>query len=182
MMADKQSKIGDSEPRIPITLKKQLHVTLQFKSDVESAILKNHLQIVLKRTYVAVGVGVKYTSLAMFNTSVKDKLSPLATSMCVYKFPKWHLSSHICEHLPVWFIRGESRSPGSSILNLDLCYPVSAVVSRFLRSIQWTFAFGFCVSRKPSRFIRSNQIFVVKIDILFLFVYYGLSYYYYYYF
>ena len=134
----KHSKIGDSKPRTPIAPKKQLHITLQFKSDAESAILNNRLQRVLKRTYFAADIRVKYTSLPMFNTSVKDKLPPSATSMCVYKFTcscgssyigrtKRRLSSRIREHLPVWFIKGERRSPRSSILEhlLDTCHPVS---------------------------------------------------------
>ncbi|CAH8606449.1 unnamed protein product [Schistosoma rodhaini] len=107
--------------------KKSLYISLEFKGDRTSDIIKNRLTTTIKRTFNAAKLRITFTSKNLFSVSIKDKLPRLVASMCIYQFTcscgaryigrsQRSLSTRIREHIPVWFYNGERKAVRSSIL------------------------------------------------------------------
>ena len=111
----------------PTVPKKILYIRLQFRGDVASESLTLRLRKAIKDTFNAATIRVSFTTDCIVKPRIKDKLSHLTSSMCVYKFDcscgasyvgrtMRQLSRRICEHCPVWWMKGENKNVNSSIL------------------------------------------------------------------
>ncbi|CAH8467835.1 unnamed protein product [Heterobilharzia americana] len=102
-------------------------MSLAFKGELTSDVLKNHLCKSISRTFIAARLRLTFISRNLFSVCVKDKLPCLAASMCIYQFTcscearyighsQRMLSKRIREHVPVCLYKGERKSVRSSIL------------------------------------------------------------------
>ncbi|CAH8288407.1 unnamed protein product [Schistosoma intercalatum] len=98
-----------------------------FKGDRAAHILKRRISDSLKRTFFAATLRILFSSRSLFANNLKDKLSHLTNSMCIYQFTcscgaryigrsMRTLSKRIQEHCPAWLRRGGSGSIRSSII------------------------------------------------------------------
>ncbi|KAH9583632.1 Alpha-(1,6)-fucosyltransferase [Schistosoma haematobium] len=107
--------------------KKTLYMNIDFKGDRATYILKRRISDPLKRTFFAATFQILFSSLSMFAKSLKDKLSHLTNSMCIYQFTcscetryigrsMRTLSRRIQEHYVAWLKRGGNGSIRSPII------------------------------------------------------------------
>nr|CAH8860241.1 unnamed protein product [Trichobilharzia regenti] len=76
----------ESTPRQVTVPKKKLFISLAFKGDTISELIKNRLSKCIKRTFPAADLHLVFTSRNMIRQCVKDRLPLLSTSMCIYSF------------------------------------------------------------------------------------------------
>ncbi|CAH8670780.1 unnamed protein product [Schistosoma curassoni] len=152
---NKSSREKNSSCSVP---KKNLYISLEFKGDRTSDVIKNRLTTTIRRTFNAAKLRISFTSRNLFSVSIKDKLPRLVASMCIYQFTcscgaryigrsQRSLSTRIREHIPAWFYKGERKAIRSSILehlidynhstdpqiDFKVVYMIRSNLPRFLR-------------------------------------------------
>ncbi|VDQ10894.1 unnamed protein product [Trichobilharzia regenti] len=105
---------------------KKLFMSLAFKGDTVSELIKNRLSECIKRTFPAADFQLVFTSRNMIRKCVKDRIPLMFTSMCIYSFTcscgadyigrcKRTLRKRVAEHYSVCLMKSERRTAKSSI-------------------------------------------------------------------
>ncbi|CAH8586727.1 unnamed protein product [Schistosoma guineensis] len=124
---DKNMKPKMPKPRTTTVEKKIFYMNIDFKGDRAAYILKRRISDSLKRTFFAATLQILFSSQSLFINNLKDELSHLTNSMCIYQFTcscgaryigrsMRTLSKRIQEHCPAWLRRGGNGSIRSSII------------------------------------------------------------------
>ena len=106
--------------------KKMVYLTLPFKGDNVSLLIKTRLNAAIKRTYNAAELTLVEETIRVPVPPRKDLVPMLAKSNVVYQFDcicgaryigrtQRHLGMRIKEHLPNWLYASTSRTPASAI-------------------------------------------------------------------
>ncbi|CAH8484819.1 unnamed protein product [Schistosoma mattheei] len=122
----------------PMTLlapKKRVYITLPFRGDINSLMLKQRLKLAINRTFYAAQLVIIEKTRSMFHQKPKQHENDCVTSHCVYKFTcmcgntyvgrsNRDLQLRVGEHIPKWLqnqmnsngeIRPQDRQTSSSI-------------------------------------------------------------------
>ncbi|CAH8857906.1 unnamed protein product [Trichobilharzia szidati] len=110
--------------------KKILYMSLEFKGDLASEIMK--------KTFPAASLRIAFTSLPLLFNNLKKKIPLLTNSVCVYQFTcscgagyigrsTAVLSKRVQEHYPAWLRKGGSEAIRSAIIEhlVDNDHPIS---------------------------------------------------------
>ncbi|CAH8634971.1 unnamed protein product [Schistosoma bovis] len=126
---------GSARPTIASVEKKPVYITLPFRGDSNSLLLKQRLKSVINKTYCAAKVIIKERTRCMLHSKPKVHGNDCVTSHCVYQFKcvcghtyigrsNRDLNIRVSEHVPKWLqkqiqssdpIRAEDKHPSSSI-------------------------------------------------------------------
>ena len=122
----------------PITLlapKQRVYITLPFRSDSNSLMLRRRLKLAINRTFYAAQLVIIEKTRSMFHQKPRQHISDCVTSHCVYQFTcmcgntyigrsNRDLQTRVAEHIPKWLqnqmnsngeIRSQDRQTSSSI-------------------------------------------------------------------
>ncbi|CAH8869519.1 unnamed protein product [Trichobilharzia szidati] len=135
---DKNIHSNPKKRELSTVPKKILYMSLEFKGDLASDIMKRRISQSLKRTFPAASLRIAFTSRPLLFNNLKDKIPLLTNSMCVYQFTcscgaryigrsTRVLSKRVQEHYPAWLRKGGSGAIRSAIIEhlVDNDHPIS---------------------------------------------------------
>ncbi|CAH8561201.1 unnamed protein product [Schistosoma rodhaini] len=127
--------MGTARPAVALVEKKPVYITLPFRGDSNSLLLKQRLKSVINKTYCAAKVMIKERTRSMLHSKPRRHENDCVTSHCVYQFKcvcghtyigrsNRDLKIRVGEHVPKWLqkqiqsndpIRVEDKHPSSSV-------------------------------------------------------------------
>ncbi|CAH8594171.1 unnamed protein product [Schistosoma mattheei] len=118
-----KAKVGE----IQTVKKKSLFMRLQFRGDAASEILTQRLRRTIQKSFNAGELRLIFSTRSLVTPKLKDELSRMTTSFCIYQFDCSCGASYIGrssrnlhfrarEHLPAWLNKGLMKKVNSSIL------------------------------------------------------------------